>query len=96
MNTFVIGELAEFDTMPPVLQPFWGMDCVITGPLEIREYHFPHGTQRAMAYEVTAANGEIGPCQPCMLRKKRPPREPTVAWEDVPYFNPTKERLTCL
>lgn len=30
------------------------------------------------------------------LEPKRPPREPTVSWDDVPYFNPTKESVTCL
>lgn len=89
MNTFAIGELAEFIDTAPVLPWFQGMECTVTGPLELRPYFFTTGTVVAMAYEVKAANGEVGPCQPALLRKKRPPREPLARWEDVPYFNPT-------
>lgn len=94
MNTFAIGELAEFIGTDPVLPWFRGMECTVTGPLELREYHFVTGTRRAMAYEVKSATGEVGPCQPQLLRKKRPPSEPLARWEDIPYFNPTKETVS--
>ena len=42
-----------------------------------------------------AGDGIAGLVLEKSLEPKRPPREPTVRWEDVPYFNPTQEYVTC-
>lgn len=82
---FRVGEvvICVAASPPPDVAKYVGEELTITGPLE-RVACITGG----LAYSVTHRDGNEMWAAPFALRKKRPPREQTCEWSDIPWFEP--------
>lgn len=93
---FFPGEIAVIrKNVVDCLPEFWGMEVEVGHGPNVMHYWRGHDTSgppdiTGPAYWVKAPDGRDGWVLAQSLEKRKPPREPTVSWDDVPLWNPVK------